>query len=94
MRRPTPSAADLKLLDPDGAVGHAYNAKTTPQIFIIDRGGRLAYQGAMDDKPTMDATDIKTAKNYVVAALAAIGSEKPVTEADTRPYGCPIKYKN
>jgi hypothetical protein len=57
------------LLDPDGVVGHLYDARATPTMVVIDPRGVLAYYGAIDDKPSVDPADIKTAKNYVVAAL-------------------------
>ena len=57
------------LLDPDGAVGHAYGAKTTPHMFVIDPKGTLVYAGAIDDKPSTDQADVPIAKNYVLAAL-------------------------
>jgi hypothetical protein len=80
------------LLDPSGAIGRAYDAKTTPHIFVIDTKGTLAYQGAIDDKPTSDPADIKTAKNLALAALADVKAGKPVKVATSKPYGCSVKY--
>jgi hypothetical protein len=85
----TPTAV---LMDPAGTLGHLYDAKTTPQMYIIDPKGTLVYQGAIDDKPTADQSDISGAKNYVNAALTEIMAGKPVTEPATRPYGCSVKY--
>jgi hypothetical protein len=81
------------LLDPEGVVGHLYNARATPHMVVIDRGGRIAYMGAIDDTPSTRLADVKTAKNYLVAALDEIAAGKPVTVASTRAYGCSIKYK-
>jgi len=81
------------LLDPDGVVGHLYDARATPHMVVIDRGGRIAYMGAIDDTPSTRLADVKTAKNYLVAALDEIAAGKPVTVAATRAYGCSIKYK-
>jgi peroxiredoxin len=81
------------LLDPDGEVGHLYDARATPNMVVIDRNGRLAYMGAIDDTPSTRLADVKTAKNYVIAALDEIAAGKPVTVAATRAYGCSIKYK-
>jgi hypothetical protein len=81
------------LLDPDGLVGHLYDARATPHMVVIDRGGRIAYMGAIDDTPSTRLADVKTAKNYLVAALDEIAAGKPVTVAATRAYGCSIKYK-
>jgi AhpC/TSA family len=81
------------LLDPDGVVGHLYDARATPNMVVIDRNGRLAYMGAIDDTPSTRLADVKTAKNYVMAALDEIAAGTPVTVAATRAYGCSIKYK-
>jgi peroxiredoxin len=86
-----PSAA---LLDADGAIARLYQAKTTPHIFVIDPKGKLIYQGAIDDKPTTNQADIKTAHNYLNAALDSAMAGKPVPVATTRPYGCSVKYKD
>ncbi len=81
------------LLDPDGLVGHLYDARATPHMVVIDRTGMLAYMGAIDDTPSVDLADVKTAKNYVVAALDELAAGKPVTISATRAYGCSVKYK-
>ncbi len=85
----SPTAA---LLDPTGKVGHLYSAKTTPDMFVIDQNGNLVYMGAIDDKPSTDVADVKTARNYVSAALDEVMSGKPVTTAATTSYGCSVKY--
>jgi len=85
----SPTAA---LLDPQGAIGHLYDAKTTPHMFVIDPAGKIAYQGALDDKPTPDPSSLKGADNYVSDALTAAMAGKPVAVAATRPYGCSVKY--
>jgi len=80
------------LMDDPGAVGMAYGAKTTPHMFIIDPSGKVVYNGAIDDKRSTDLADVKTAKNYVVAALEEMKQGKPVSVASTTPYGCSVKY--
>jgi peroxiredoxin len=81
------------LLDPDGVVGRLYDARATPHMVVIDRTGRLAYIGAIDDTPSVNPADVKTAKNYVVAALDELAAGKPVTISSTPAYGCSVKYK-
>lgn len=80
------------LLDPQGVVGKAYGAKTTPQMFIVNPAGTIVYQGAIDDKPTANQADIATARNHVKAALAEMKAGKRVSVAETKPYGCSVKY--
>lgn len=90
MRGADPTAI---LLDPDGKVGRLYDARTTPHMFIVNAEGMLVYMGGIDNKPTTNLADIKTAKNYVRAALDSLAAGKPIEQAVTRPYGCSVKYK-
>ncbi len=85
------ASADV-LLDPDGKVGKAYGARVTPHMYVIDGAGKLVYMGGIDDKPSPDPATLKTATNYVVAALADVKAGRPVATAVTRPYGCSVKY--
>ncbi|MCC6469637.1 MAG: thioredoxin family protein [Alphaproteobacteria bacterium] len=80
------------LLDADGKVGRLYGAQTTPHVFVVDGAGKLAYAGAIDDKSSTSAADIKGAKNYVADALDALKTGKPVATASTKAYGCGVKY--
>lgn len=80
------------LLDPTGQIGHLYNARTTPHMFIIDPTGKLVYMGGIDDKPTTSTSDISGATNYVRAALQDMAAGKPVAAPVTRPYDCSVKY--
>jgi peroxiredoxin len=87
----SPTAA---LLDPTGAIGRLYQARTTPHIFVIDPTGKIVYQGAIDDQPTPDPASLKGADNYLNDALNASLAGKPVAVAATRPYGCAVHYGN
>lgn len=86
------AAPSAVLLDPNGTIGKAYGAKTTPHMFVIDPKGTLVYAGAIDDKPSADQDDVASAKNYVLAALDEAMAGKPVTSPSTQPYGCSVKY--
>jgi hypothetical protein len=101
--RPVEAKADLArwraspsefLLDPEGVVGRLYDARATPHMVVIDRTGRLAYMGAIDDKPSTRLADVQTAHNYVAAALDALAAGRPVAITSTRAYGCSIKYRD
>lgn len=87
--RAAPTAA---ILDPQGAIGREYEAKTTPHMFVIDPSGKLIYDGAIDDRPTADLADVKGAKNYVSLALTQAMAGGAVATSYTRPYGCSVKY--
>ena len=87
----TPTAA---LLDPTGEIGHLYDAKTSPQMVVINPQGVVIYDGAIDDKPTTDLNDVPGATNYVGLALEQAMAGKKVDTPATRPYGCSVKYAN
>lgn len=80
------------VLDSKGEIGKLYSAQTTPHMFVINEKGVLVYQGAIDDKPSTDLEDIKPAKNYVRAALEATMAGKKIEVAQTKAYGCSVKY--
>jgi len=81
------------LLDPEGTIGKLYDARATPNMVVIGRDGRVAYMGAIDDKPSTRLADVNTAHNYVAAALDAIAAGQPVAVAAVPAYGCSVKYK-
>jgi len=80
------------LMDPEGRLGHLFGAKTTPEMYVIDPEGKLIYEGAIDNRPTPDISDIKGADNYLNDALTEAMAGKPVEHAYTRSYGCSVKY--
>lgn len=80
-RGATPSEV---VLDADGTIGHLYDAKTTPHMFVINPQGVLIYEGGIDDHHGF---------NYVDKALTEAMAGKPVTTAVTAPFGCSVKYR-
>lgn len=92
LMRERQGAPTAVLLDPEGVVGRAYGAKTTPHMFVIDASGTLVYAGGIDDMPSTDTADVATAKNFVAAALAEVTAGRKVTVATSQPYGCGVKY--
>ena len=86
------AAPTAVLIDESGTVGKLYNAKVTPELFIIGKDGVLAYAGAIDDKKSTAAEDVKGAKNYVSQALDEVLAGKPVSEPSSTAYGCSVKY--
>ena len=52
----------------------------------------MIYDGAIDDRPTTDLSDIPGATNYVNLALEQAMAGRSVETAATRPYGCSVKY--
>jgi hypothetical protein len=80
------------LIDADGKIGHAYDAKTTPHMYVIDKAGTLRYMGGIDSIPSTDKEDIAKATQYVDQALAELAAGKPVSVSTSEPYGCSVKY--
>src|ERR1700722_6134617 len=86
------AAPTAVLMDSEGKIGRLYDAKTTPQMIVIDAAGKVIYDGAIDNRATPDPEDIRGADNYVTDALTEAMAGKPVATAFTRPYGCSVKY--
>ena len=70
-------------------MGKSYNAKRTPEMYIIDEEGVLRYHGAIDN-------DSKASKpgevNYVRNALQQVLAGETVSKTTTKAYGCSVKY--
>jgi hypothetical protein len=88
------AAPTAVLLDPRGGVGRSYGAQVTPHMYIVTGDGTLVYMGGIDDKPTTRLEDLKTAKNFVDAALSEVAEGKVVSIKTSRAYGCTIKYSS
>jgi peroxiredoxin len=82
------------LLDEAGTVGKVYGATNTPHMMVIDDKGTLVYRGAIDNSPDGEGESAPGGKlvSYVDAALADLGAGKPVATAETKAYGCSVKY--
>ena len=77
------------LLDPGNKVADEFGAITTPHVFILDREGRLVYEGAVDDQGW--SKDKKPKLAYVREALDALLADKPVPHPQTKTAGCTVK---
>ena len=81
------------LMDESGKIGQLYSAKTTPHMYIINPQGVLVYAGSIDSVASARVDDIKTATNYIRQGLSEALGGKAISMANTRPYGCSVKYK-
>jgi hypothetical protein len=63
-------------------------------MVVINPEGEITYQGAIDSKATPNPADIPSSTNYVKAALEESLAGKPVSNPQTKPYGCSVKYKS
>ena len=78
------------LKDVDNKYADALGAKQTPEIYIADKDGKLAYHGAIDN---MKSVTDPAYKNYAAAALDDLLAGKPVSEPNHKAYGCSIARK-
>lgn len=77
------------LHDESQDAGHAWGARTTPDVFVLDAELRLRYRGAPDadyDDPSLDAAWLRGALDAVLAGIAP-------DPAETEPVGCSIKWR-
>lgn len=78
--------------DREGKIGHLYDARTTPHLFVVNAGGTLVYAGGIDSIQSGNPQDIARATNYVREALADLKEGRQVRTPTAPPYGCPVKY--
>lgn len=86
------AAPTTLIRDTSGEIGKAYDAKTTPHMFVIDTEGNVAYAGAIDSNSSTNPDTIEGAENYVTAAIDALQADESVETTTTSPYGCAVKY--
>jgi peroxiredoxin len=76
------------LKDPGNKVADLYDARHTPEVFVVDQSGKLRYHGRIDenyeDASKVTSPDLKN-------ALDALLSDKPIAKAETKAFGCTIK---
>jgi hypothetical protein len=84
------------LVDESGAVGKAYGATNTPHMFVVSRDGMLVYKGAIDNSPDAERGSPQggVLVEYVSATVEDLGAGRPVRTAQTKAYGCGVKYAN
>jgi peroxiredoxin len=77
------------LRDESQEVARAYDAQTTPDVFLLDADGVLRYRGAPDE----DYRDEEQGAIWLRTALDAVLAGEEVAEPQTEPVGCSIKWK-
>jgi peroxiredoxin len=82
------------LIDNTGKVGKQYGAERTPHMYVINPEGTLVYRGAIDNSPDAEGKSPEGGKlvNYVDTALAAVKTGAKIEAAETKAYGCSVKY--
>lgn len=77
------------IYDSSQKMGHDYGARVTPHVYVLDSERKIAYIGAIDDN--MDPAKVK--KHYLRDALDALLQGKTPPVAETKAFGCTIKYE-
>lgn len=78
------------LKDGDSSIARAYGARVTPHVFVVDGTGVVRYRGYVDD----DAKAEKRKTTGLTDALNLLLDGREVANADTRAFGCTIKWKS
>jgi peroxiredoxin len=77
------------LRDEDQDAARAFGARTTPDVFVLDGGGRLRYRGA----PDPDYRDPEQDAGWLREALDDLLAEREVRRPETDPVGCSVKWR-
>jgi len=77
------------LVDRGNKIADDFGAITTPHVFILDKTGKLVYEGAVDDQGWSE--DNPVTKNYAKDVLEALLSGSPVPHSTTKTFGCTVK---
>jgi peroxiredoxin len=78
------------LLDESQETARAYGATRTPEVFVLDEGGNIAYRGRIDDNAENPRA---VTRQDLRLALGELLAGQPISVADTMPVGCGIKWK-
>ena len=76
------------LYDESQQIGRALGATVTPELFVLDKNRKVVYLGSFDN--SQDTS--KVTNNYVEQAVQAALNGSTVPTAQTRPFGCSVKY--
>jgi thiol-disulfide isomerase/thioredoxin len=78
------------VLDDNSKMADAFGAMRTPEIFLFDKDGKLAYHGAIDDNST---SPDEVTRKHAILAIDELVSGKEISRKETRSVGCVIKRK-
>jgi peroxiredoxin len=78
------------VVDATSDVARAFGATRTPEVYLFDAAGKLAYRGAIDDN-AQDAA--KAQRRYLADAIDALAAGREVAERETKAIGCSIKFR-
>lgn len=76
------------LYDGSQKIAREYNAKVTPEFYVLDKGRKVAYWGAMDNSQNAS----KVTANYLEDAIQAVLKGEAPKMPQTKAFGCGVKY--
>jgi peroxiredoxin len=79
------------LIDDSQEVGRAFRAACTPDFFLYDHRGRLAYRGAMDESTPGNGKPVTGV--LLDGAITHVLAGRPVPEPHRPSLGCSIKWR-
>jgi len=78
------------VVDKNSELADMFGANHTPEVFLFNKSGKLAYKGAMNDNP---GNPESYKKMYIEEAINAVVAGKEVNPKTTKSIGCSIKRK-
>ncbi|XZO03591.1 MAG: thioredoxin family protein [Microcoleus sp.] len=72
-------------------VAESFGASKTPEVFLLDRDGKLRYKGLIDDNAD-DATAVQVP--YLRSAIAQLLKDESVEPSSTEAIGCSVKWRS
>ncbi len=79
------------LVDESQEVGRAFRAACTPDFFLYDASGGLAYRGAMD--ASTPGNGVPVTGDVLADAIEKVLADQPVPEPHRPSMGCSIKWR-
>jgi peroxiredoxin len=76
------------VVDDGSVVAQAFGASRTPEIFLFDKSGKLAYHGAVDDNKEADSVN----KTFLKDALESVVAGTEVAVKETKAIGCGLSF--
>jgi peroxiredoxin len=75
------------LIDKGNVIADKFGASVTPEVYVFDKDGKLAYRGAIDN----DRSGENVTTNHLRDALEALLAAKPIAKTEVKAFGCSIK---
>lgn len=78
------------LFDETQDLARALGATRTPEVFLFDSLGKLAYHGAIDDN---ERNPQHVTQHYLQESIKSILENRDVVVKETQPVGCSVKWR-